>query len=810
MSMIQSDLLLGQEGGGGYTIERSLRFSSSDSAFLSRTPASSGNRKTWTWAGWVKRCTGNASNHDRWFAVSGTATDTCFFIGFGDTDDKLYVQFGYVPNYKLITSAVFRDPSAWYHVVLSVDVTQSTASSKVKVYINGIEQTNFSTDQRSSISNQDWGINKSGLEHTIGRSFSSYLNGYLADIHFIDGQALDPTSFGEYDTNGVWQPKAFSGGSFGTNGFRLPFSDNSTAAALGTDTSGNSNSWTPNNFSVAAGAGNDSLVDTPTNGSQVDTGVGGEVVGNYCTLNPLFSGTTLTNGNLDAEGPSNNWFIGRGTIAFPIADKWYWEATVTGTAAASYSINVATAAAANSTGDVTTATGIYGIVNNTSTTTTKFINGTASTISTAAAWAQNDILMCAYDGATGKVWFGRNGTWYPPTNGGSAGNPGAGTNETMTASGTVFPAVHCYGTSGDMTVNFGQRPFAYTAPSGFKALCTTNLPEPTIADGSTAMDVKLYTGNGSTQTISGLNFSPDFGWFKRRGPSAASHFLFDQVRGAGKFLVSNTTAAEGNDSVYTLQSFNSDGYTMGSTGAMNESGSTYVVWSWDAGSSTVTNTAGSISSQVRANASAGFSVVTFTSSSSVSTVGHGLGVAPYLIITKNRSVSNTWWTYHNAIGNTKAMRLDTTDAQTTISSTWNNTSPTSTVFTVGGEWGNGNNIVAYCFAPVAGYSSFGSYTGNGSTDGPFVYTGFRPRWILYKRTDTTGYWLLVDALRNGFNPDNNTLCPNLSDAEDPTDVLDILSNGFKLRVTGSSSNASGGTYIYYAVAENPFQYARAR
>jgi hypothetical protein len=252
MSMIQSDLLLGQEGGGGYTIERSLRFSSSDSAFLSRTPASSGNRKTWTWAGWVKRCTGNASNHDRWFAVSGTATDTCFFIGFGDTDDKLYVQFGYVPNYKLITSAVFRDPSAWYHVVLSVDVTQSTASSKVKVYINGIEQTNFSTDQRSSISNQDWGINKSGLEHTIGRSFSSYLNGYLADIHFIDGQALDPTSFGEYDTNGVWQPKAFSGGSFGTNGFRLPFSDNSTAAALGTDTSGNSNSWTPNNFSVAA------------------------------------------------------------------------------------------------------------------------------------------------------------------------------------------------------------------------------------------------------------------------------------------------------------------------------------------------------------------------------------------------------------------------------------------------------------------------------------------------------------------------------------------------------------------------------
>jgi hypothetical protein len=869
----------------------------------------------------VKRCTGNASNHDRWFAVSGTATDTCFFIGFGDTDDKLYVQFGYVPNYKLITSAVFRDPSAWYHVVLSVDVTQSTASSKVKVYINGIEQTNFSTDQRSSISNQDWGINKSGLEHTIGRSFSSYLNGYLADIHFIDGQALDPSSFGEFDTNNVWQPLSEVNVNHGVNGFHLLFSDNSTAAALGTDTSSNGNDWTPNNFAVAGSSnyadyisrfasgenkynafdgsistyvgqdiadgtgitfapsptitvtsllrfyhttgapstkeyiinggsavttpnsgwvstsftgtlssfvlrdnrgagfagslyaievdgtilvdyrsvsGNDSLVDSPVNGSQVDTGVGGEVVGNYCTLNPLDNGgLTLANGNLDFSRATASWVSSRSTFGVS-SGKWYWEVTLsTGNdcmagiskndaALSSYFANVANGWAYNAQNGQ------------------KYNNGAGSAYGD--SWVGgNDTVGVAFDADAGSIYFYKNGI---VQNSGTAAFTGL-------TSGPYFPSVALYGTS-TAFINFGQRAFAYQTPgtnrpaSTYKALCTTNLPEPTIADGSTAMDVVTYTGNGSTQTISGLNFSPDFGWFKRRGPSAASHFLFDQVRGAGKFLVSNTTAAEGNDSVYTLQSFNSDGYTMGSTGAMNESGSTYVVWSWDAGSSTVTNTAGSISSQVRANASAGFSVVTFTSSSSVSTVGHGLGVAPYLIITKNRSVSNTWWTYHNAIGNTKAMRLDTTDAQTTISSTWNNTSPTSTVFTVGGEWGNGNNIVAYCFAPVAGYSSFGSYTGNGSTDGPFVYTGFRPRWILYKRTDTTGYWLLVDALRNGFNPDNNTLCPNLSDAEDPTDVLDILSNGFKLRVTGSSSNASGGTYIYYAVAENPFQYARAR
>jgi len=277
-------------------------------------------------------------------------------------------------------------------------------------------------------------------------------------------------------------------------------------------------------------------------------------------------------------------------------------------------------------------------------------------------------------------------------------------------------------------------------------------------------------------------------------------------------LSSSETAAEITYSSVTSQSAGFD--LSGAESRVNENALTYVAWTWDAGSSTVTNTAGSISSQVRANASAGFSVVTYTSSSSVSTVGHGLGVAPYLIITKNRSVSNTWWTYHNAIGNTKAMRLDTTAAETTISSTWNNTSPTSTVFTVGGEWGNSNNIVAYCFAPVAGYSAFGSYTGNGSADGPFVYTGFRSRWLLIKcsSSDQSGnaWWLMFDGKRLGYNPDNAHFGAQSSNAEFNASPIDLISNGFKLRDTNTSRNASGATYIYYAVAENPFQYARAR
>jgi hypothetical protein len=563
----------------------------------------------------------------------------------------------------------------------------------------------------------------------------------------------------------------------------------------------------------------DLLFDSATNGTQEDTGAGGEVSGNYCTLNPLFSSTTLTNGNLDAEGPSNAWHIGRGTFAFPTSDKWYWEATVKGTSSASYAISVATASAANSVADFTTGTGYYGVVNNTGSTTNKVSNGTATTISTAAAWAQNDILMCAYDGATGKVWFGRNGTWYPPTSGGSAGNPGAGTNETMTASGTVFPAVHCYGTSGDMTVNFGQRPFAYSAPSGFKALCTTNLDDPTIADGSTAMDVALYTGNGSTQTISGLDFSPDFVWTKRRD-GASSHGLFDVIRGATKWLGSNSTNSEQTYSD-SLISFDSDGFTLGADtvwNGINQSSQTYVAWTWDAGTSTVSNTDGSITSSVRANASAGFSVVTATgSSSSSATVGHGLNAAPELIFVKLRVTAGNgfdqdWQVYHSSIGNTGGLKLNTTAATETSSAIWNNTSPTSTTFSIGASSRYDGNFVAYCFTPVEGYSAFGSYTGNGSTNGPFVYTGFRPRWIMTKRTDATGEWWISDSARDTYNAASTFLWAQSSGAEVSSTSYDydILSNGFKLKTTYADRNASGGTFVYAAFAENPFKTARAR
>jgi hypothetical protein len=362
--------------------------------------------------------------------------------------------------------------------------------------------------------------------------------------------------------------------------------------------------------------------------------------------------------------------------------------------------------------------------------------------------------------------------------------------------------------------NFGQRPFAYTAPSGFKALCTANLPAPTIVKPSTVMDVVTYTGTGSTLTpTSSLGFSPDLVWIKSRS-AATDNTLYDVVRGAQARLESNTTDAEVT-SDNGLTAFNSAGFTLGTLAQVNTSSATYAAWTWDAGSSTVSNTAGTITSSVRANASAGFSIVTWTGTGGTATIGHGLGVAPSLIIVQTRTGTNNRNkpVYHASIGNTGALVLDQTAATTTASSFWNNTSPTSTVFSSGGDQNtnqNASTYVAYCFAPVAGYSAFGSYTGNGSADGPFVYTGFRPKFILVKNTVATESWWITDSARDTYNVTKNYLAPNLSSAEGSSAVFDFLSNGFKVRTNFTSHNGNTHSIIYAAFAESPFQYSRAR
>ena len=835
------------------------------------------------------------------------------------TADLLVIGSAFV-TYR-ITTQVFRDTSAWYHLAIAVDTTQTTANDRIKIYVNGTQITAFNTTNNPSL-NADLAVNATFF-HRLGSEFNQfYFDGYLADVHFIDGQALDPSSFGEFDTNGVWQPIDASGLTYGTNGFHLPFSDNSTTAALGTDTSGNGNTWTVNNISVGfpvtqnysatttgtaptpflssyyaqafngdtstsfswtpgtwamdwtslpsavtvastlriycyprlgtltvningsnvasitgntvdwrtisftgtintisfngtdtytgvyaievdgailidprANSVNDSLVDSPTNYG-TDTGAGGEVRGNYATWNPLDkdSDVTLSNGNLDTTQSAAG--ATKGTVAVATG-KWYWEITKTSTGNQNFGIATVSAVPSTYVGGVTSSAGFNSANGDMLVTGSAFGTLNGSTVGTTN---NGDVLGLALDLDGGTLKIYRNGTLLTANH------------FTISNAGNVTPAIGTnVSLSGNDSANFGQRPFAYTAPSGFKALCTTNLPEPTIADGSTVMDVALYTGNNGTQTISGLNFSPDFVWLKGRS-NVRNHGLFNTVAGVNRGLHSNLTDAEFNDPS-TLTTFNSDGFALGTNVTFNGSTETFVAWTWDAGSSTVTNTDGSISSQVRANASAGFSVVTFTYPSSGSfTVGHGLNATPGLIITKHRTRSVDWFVYHSSLGKDQRLSLNTTGAVVSDSNFWGSAAISSATFggTVGSSGISGDQDVAYCWTPVAGYSAFGSYTGNGSADGPFVYTGFRPRWVMIKCSSSTGDWAICDTQRGAYNAINVRLLANEADAELSGVPIDTLSNGFKIRNTFSVHNTNGATYVWAAFAEHPFATSRAR
>ena len=334
----------------------------------------------------------------------------------------------------------------------------------------------------------------------------------------------------------------------------------------------------------------------------------------------------------------------------------------------------------------------------------------------------------------------------------------------------------------------------------------------TINKGSSYFNTVLYTGDGaSPKSITGVGFKPDFVWSKSRS-TAENHNLYDAVRGGTQGLRSNLDAAETSSNIYGyVSTFNSDGVTYISGGTNNDlnngSGVTFVNWNWLGANTTVSNTSGTITSTVSANTTAGFSIVKWTgNNTSGATVGHGLGSVLKMIIVKNLNTADSWNVYHVSNGNTKRIFLNTTGSTDTTATAWNDTTPTSSVFTIGNNTGvnqSGSNLIAYCFAEIKGYSKFGSYTGNGSTDGTFVYTGFKPAFVLTKRTDGIDWWGMWDSKRLGYNGSNYFLRANTTDAE-ANKELDILSNGFKIRTTDNGINASGGTYIYMCFAENPF------
>jgi len=780
----------------GYNIARSVRLRSSASAYLSRTPATTSNRKTWTWSGWVKR--GKLSSSQDVFGTVYTSggTNDQTYIRLESNDKIGFVIYDTAGGYSAIfaTTSVYRDPSAWYHIILALDTTQATSTDRVKLYVNGIQVTSFSSSTYPA-QNKDAYVNLSGREIGIGNtqpSGASYFDGYLTEINFIDGQALTPSSFGTTNAiTGVWQPTKYTG-TYGTNGFYLNFSDNSsnTATTIGKDYSGNGNNWTPNNISVTAGVTYDSMLDSPTVSA---------VSSNYAVLNPITGSATLSNGNLAYTSPSGAYYATIGTIGVS-SGKWYWEFTANGAGQ-----DVGICAITNRgqqgvyVGSTSDSYGYYGGSGN------KYNNGSASAYG--ATYTTNDVIGVALDMDAGTLVFYKNNT--------SQGTAYS------SLSGTFLPMASNDSTNaGAGTFNFGQRPFSYTPPTGYVALNTYNLPASTITNGAAYMAASLYTGTNAnltvTNTVNGTGMQPDLVWMKIRS-TTASHVLIDSVRGVTKTLNSDLTNAESTSSGTSgLLSFNSNGFSLGTdstaTGSTNGSGNTYVGWQWKAGGTSSSNTSGSITSTVSVGATQGFSVVTFTAQTSgTATVGHGLGVAPSMIITKVRNGTSNWASYHTSLGNTQYIELNTTTAAQTLSTAWNNTSPTSTVFTLGSAFAAASQtMVAYCFAAVAGFSAFGSYTGNGSADGPFVYTGFRPRFVMVKNANDTGYWVILDSTRDAYNVASAQLFPNVSNAEASNATFDFLSNGFKIRQSGTTINPATGVNIYAAFAESPFKTSLAR
>jgi hypothetical protein len=688
------------------------------------------------------------------------------------------------------------------------------------MYVNGVQQT-FSSATYPSL-NQATQINSSGNLQYLGAEISTpyYFDGYLEEINFIDGQALAPTSFGAYNSYGVWSPAKYTG-SYGTNGFYLNFQDNSALTTtanvgIGADSSGNGNYWTSNNISLTAGATYDSMLDVPTNTSPTNA--------NYCVVNPVSAGANgISNGNLTVTYAAASIAYQQRCTFTPSAGQWYHEANL-----ASFSVGD-TGNNAQVFGWISFANVItviqYGWLTDGATMRLSLrysLNGVQQNrvdIDTVTP-VSTDIFALAFDINTGTITAYKNGVQRAQIT--SVSNVGDWT-----------PAILRDGTNNAATwnMNFGQRPFSYTPPTGFNRLNTYNLPDSIVPVGAQYFAATLWTGDGAssrsfTNTVNGFSLQPDFVWVKSRNASV-SHSLNDSVRGFGtsQNLQSNTTGAEGSGGINgAVSAVSSNGFSIiaGATDTANVNNNTvtYVGWQWRASNaSAVTNTSGTISSQVSANQTAGFSIVTYTGTGVAgATVGHGLGVAPRFIIIKNRSAAWSWITGSSSYTSWAfAQNLNSTIAQTNAPTAFNSTAPTSSVFSIGTAVevnASGNLIVAYCWTPVPGYSAFGSYTGNGSTDGPFVYLGFRPRYVLIKGSSFVSNWFVIDTSRSAYNVSLDALRPNLSGAEvsSPTTTysIDILSNGFKLRTNAADSNTSSATFIYAAFAENPFKNALAR
>ena len=767
--------------GGGYDVDNSLRFNKDSSDYLSKTyTVSPTSRTTMTISAWVKR--GKLSSGFRQNVV-GTDGNFEAPIGFFD-DDSIRIAGPYMSGQQGIyqTNAVYRDLSAWYHIVTVFDTTNATAGDRIKLYVNGERITSFSSQTNSNQNNTTTKLLVSGETSFVGNSGNAYyFDGYMAEVCLIDGQALDATSFGKFDEiSGIWKPIDVSGLTFGTNGFYLEFKNSS---ALGDDTSSNTNNFTVNNLTS-----DDQMLDTPTN--------------NFCVLDSNFSrvnqNLNYSEGNLRVSNTTAT--AQNAVVTFPIhsVSNIYFEGYCVrrGNSANNQRLQVSF--------DIDGAYVLLSYRANGRIT----VNGTI--VQTGNTYTADDIISILSDGS--NVYFYKNNILE------------------YTYSGTTVSQynevnIRISQNNGEWFLNFGQDSsfggtltrqnntdangigdFYYSRASSGSAICTKNIAnfDTTIINKpSNHFNTVLYTGNGSTQSITGVGFQPDWTWIKERN-NAADHKLYDAVRGATKVLESSNTSAEGTD-VNGLTAFNSDGFSLGSSISNNGSGDTYVSWNWKAGGTAVSNTNGSITSTVSANPTVNFSIVSWTGTGSVGTVGHGISRVNFMLI-KNRSISSDWVVYHDRPSPTAYLKLNDSSVPITDSTIFNDTSTFANTFTVGTNTkvnGNGNNMIAYCFGDTNNYCLAFTAAGNGSTDGVSFQVGFRPAWIIIK-SETVQNWVIHDVKRNTTNPLNARLFANTNGAEDTTiEVGDITNNGFKARTTNAEYNSNDVFYTGFAIAEFP-------
>ena len=789
---------------GGKVIERSVKLREEENAYFSRTSTVAGDRRTFTLSIWVKFFK-TEGNQDFIFMCGDSPDNQLQLSREGVSQINFEPKTGGSTDARFYTKSHFRDHE-WYHLVLKIDSTQSTASDRMAFYINGVQDNEDTDLVATTYPSQNlefkWGQN--GISYTVGRrTHSGYVdNGdmQIADFHYVSGYAYDATAFGYFDDQtGIWKPKKFTG-SYGSAGWHLDFSDTTSTTTLGYDKSGNGNHWTLNNYST-----DNAILDTPTN--------------NFPVWNPTTltmgngSNGTLTNGNLEWLGTSGNAQV-IANLAVE-SGKWYYEVKV-GQNPSTFDCGWTTTDEAAR--DRLTAMSYYNLVGIRSGKTISF-----DTNATVVSYTTNDIIGLALNLDDNLLYMYKNGsllhTQSVPTDKGDTFIPMCGDSDDGNHASGIVNFGQDSSFTGDVTKQGnkdanGIGDFYYPVPSGYKALCSVNLP-PTVSSvirPQRHFDTVLYTGNGGTsQTISGIEFKPDLIWFKGRNHTAAFVWI-DSVRGANKNLRSNSNAQEGTTTAF-LTSFNEDGFTVGQSGTTNGSGETNIAYCWKGGGAAVSNSDGTITTSISANQEAGFSIVTYTGTGSAATIGHGLGKVPKLVITKLRDTTTQDWfmNFGEITGDRgKYVKLNSTNAEVSETTVYPNTASTSTVYSVGTDNavnGSGSSYVAYCWSEIPGYSKFGSYEGVDDADGPYVHLGFRPAFLFIRKRqgEDTVLFDTKTQTRNEIGQSGRIYLDLASSQGGTTKDMDFHSSGFKLRkATGIVNSASGNAvYVYWAIAEKP-------